>query len=126
MIVPEIRNRLWDYIGGTARELGMKSLVVGGIDDHAHLLLSLPSTICIAEAIQKIKANSSRWVHETFPHRELFGWQKGYGAFSIGIAQVDSTIAYIRGQETHHRRIGFRDEFVSFVERHGLVWQDDF
>jgi REP element-mobilizing transposase RayT len=93
-IVPEIRDRLWAFMGGTARELGMSALIVGGVDDHAHLLLSLPPTIAIAEAVKKLKANSCRWLHENFPQRRSFQWQKGYGAFSVGISQVNETIAY--------------------------------
>ena len=99
--------------------------MVGGIEDHVHLLLSLPATITLAEAIQKLKANSSRWVHESFPARELFGWQKGYGAFSIGISQVETTIQYIKNQPKHHRRVDSRQELAAFVKRHGLTFYDD-
>ena len=125
LIVPEIRDRLWAFLGGTARELGIKALMVGGIEDHAHLLLSLPATISLAEAIQKVKANSSRWVHQTFPKRELFDWQKGYGAFSIGIAQVDRTVRYIKDQPKHHRRTDFRQELATFLAKHGMTLRED-
>ena len=125
LIVPEIRDRLWAFLGGTARELAMKALMVGGIEDHAHLLISLPPTISVAEGIQKLKANSSRWVHETFPRHQRFGWQKGYGSFSIGISQVASTIAYIKNQAKHHRHMDFRQELAVFLEKHGLTLQDD-
>jgi REP element-mobilizing transposase RayT len=125
LIVSKIRERLWAFLGGTARELGMKVLIVGGIEDHVHLLLSLPATISVAEAIHKLKANSSRWVHQTFPARRLFGWQKGYGAFSIGVAQAETTIQYIKNQQEHHRKIDFRQELAAFLEKHGLAFQDD-
>ena len=125
LIVPEIRERLWAFLGGTARELGMKALIVGGIEDHTHLLLSLPATISLAEAMQKVKANSSRWVHETSPTRALFSWQKGYGAFSIGITQVNATIQYIRNQAVRHRRVDFREELAAFVKKHGLTFYED-
>src|SRR5436190_17279619 len=83
IITSELQERLWPYMGGIARDNGMKALAIGGIEDHVHLLLSLPSTLAIAKAIQWIKGNSSKWVHETFPDLAHFAWQEGYGAFSI-------------------------------------------
>ncbi len=101
----------------------MRALIIGGTGDHVHILLSVPGTISISEAIQKLKANSSRWVHEN-GHR-LFAWQKGYGAFSIGMAQVEHTTNYIRSQEEHHRRMDFQAEFRCFLDKHGITLQDD-
>jgi REP element-mobilizing transposase RayT len=104
--------------------LDFKALAVGAVEDHAHLLVSLPATICVAEAVQKLKANSSRWMHETFPQARSFEWQKGYGAFSVGISQVDATMAYIGRQEEHHRRVDFMGELAAFVKKHGLEWRE--
>ncbi len=84
LITPELQDRLWPYLGGIAREHKMKLLAAGGVEDHVHALLSIPSTLSIAKAIQLLKGNSSKWIHETFPDQRLFGWQEGYGAFSIG------------------------------------------
>lgn len=78
-ISPEIRERLWAYLGGIARENGMRALAVGGTDDHVHMLVSLPSTLSIAKAVQFIKGGSSKWMHETFPSMGAFAWQEGYG-----------------------------------------------
>ena len=89
LITPELQERLWPYIGGIARDNRMKALAIGGIDDHVHILLSIPCTLAIAKAIQLIKGGSSKWVHETFPKHRTFAWQEGYGAFSIGISQID-------------------------------------
>ena len=74
MISAPLRDRLWPYLGGIARKHGMKSLAVGGVEDHVHLLLSLPSKINVAKALQLIKGGSSKWVHDTFPeHRHFAG-----------------------------------------------------
>jgi REP element-mobilizing transposase RayT len=121
MIAPQIQPRLWAYIGGTAREHEMKALGVGGMEDHVHLLLSLPSSVPIASAMREIKSASSRWLHETCAI-ETFEWQEGYGAFSIGWAQMHDTLAYIARQEEHHRKRDFQAEFVAFLVKHHIEY----
>ena len=71
MISPEVRERLWAYLGGIARENGMKALAIGGTDDHVHVLVSLPSTLPVAKAIQLLKGGSSKWLHDTFPGMKI-------------------------------------------------------
>ena len=124
MLTPEIRERLWPYLGGIARENGMKALAIGGVADHVHLLISLPPTLSLSKAMQLLKGNSSKWIHETFPNLRGLAWQEGYAAFSIGISAVDDTIAYIRRQEEHHRHRTFREEVTLFLERHGIAHDD--
>ena len=87
-ITPDLQERLWPYFGGIARENKMRALSVGGIEDHVHVLLSLPSTMPISKAMHLIKGGSSKWVHDTFPEHHAFAWQEGYGAFSIGVSHV--------------------------------------
>jgi REP element-mobilizing transposase RayT len=118
-IVAELQERLWAYMGGIARENGMKALAVAGTEDHAHLLLSLPSTMTISDAMQRIKGGSSLWLHEGCGLMG-FEWQKGYGAFSIGCSQMVATVAYIAGQQEHHRKRDFQAEFLSILKRHGI------
>ena len=120
----EIQERLWPYLGGIARENKMKALKVGGVEDHVHILLSLPSTLEIAKAVQLLKGNSSMWIHETFPKLKTFEWQEGYGAFSIGVSGVDDTIKYIENQAEHHRRQSFKDELKAFLKRHELEYEE--
>ena len=93
LITPDMQARLWPYFGGIARNHKMKVIQAGGVEDHVHLLLSLPSTLEIAKAVQLLKGNSSKWVHETFADQQAFEWQAGYGAFSIGISGMADTIA---------------------------------
>jgi REP element-mobilizing transposase RayT len=120
----EIRPRLHAYLGGIARENDMKALAVSGVEDHVHILLSLKPTMSLSKAMQLIKGGSSLWLHETFPKLKEFGWQEGYGAFSIGISQIDDTIAYIARQEEHHRKISFQDELRAILKRHGIEWDE--
>ena len=109
-------------MGGIARENKMRALAIGGVADHVHLLLSIPSTLSIAKAMQLIKGSSSKWVHETYPEFKEFEWQEGYGAFTVGISQVPDTKFYIVNQREHHRSKSFQEEFIAFLERHGIEY----
>jgi len=120
MIHPDIQERLWAFIGGIARENKMKALVVGGIQDHIHALVSIPSTITISKAVQQIKGASSKWIHETFPAEKDFAWQDGYGAFSVSSSMTGDVIRYIKGQEDHHRKKTFQEEYLELLEKCGV------
>jgi putative transposase len=120
----DLRNRLWPYLGGIARENKIKALAIGGMDDHVHMLISLPTTLSLAKALQLLKGNSSKWIHEKFPRLHPFEWQEEYGAFSIGISAVDDTVRYIRNQAEHDRKRSFREEFVAMLRRHSLDYDE--
>jgi len=124
MITPELQSRLFQYIGGIARENKIKLLSAGGVADHVHLLISMPSTISIAKAIQLIKGGSSKWIHETFPEQRLFEWQQGYGAFSIGVSDIERTVNYINNQAEHHGKMNFKTEFLAFLKKHDIEYDE--
>lgn len=126
MITPDLQPRLLEYMGGIARENKIKLLVAGGVDDHVHLLVSMPSTISISKAMQLIKGGSSKWIHETFPEHGLFEWQEGYGAFSIGISDVERTTEYINHQPEHHKKMDFKTEFRAFLKKHGIEYDEKY
>ena len=119
VLTPDIRERLWPYMGGIAKRNGIVPKCIGGVADHAHLLLALPTTMAIAKAVQLIKAGSSGWIRESFPNLRNFAWQQGYGAFSVGISQIPETVHYIEQQFEHHRTRTFKEEYLSFLKRHG-------
>ena len=114
-----MKARLWAYIGGIAKSKGFKALAVGGTRDHVHVLLSLPATLAVAKAVQLVKGGSSKWMNDHLDRRS-FAWQDSYGAFSIGISQVERTIRYINNQTRHHAKVGFQEEFRQILERHGM------
>ena len=118
----DLESRLWSYLGGIARENRMKALAIGGTADHVHALLSLPGMMSFAKAVQLIKGGSSKWIHETFPQQEKFGWPEGYGAFSVSASQVPKAIAYINNQREHHRRKSFQEEFIELLKKHGIEY----
>jgi putative transposase len=111
-------------MGGIARQNDFKSLAIGGVEDHVHLLLSLPATIPISKAMQLIKGGSSKWIHETFPNQRLFAWQKKYGAFSVSVSQLDTVTNYINNQPEHHRTKSFQEEFLEFLKKHRIEFDE--
>ena len=117
-ITPELQTRLFPYIGGIARKNKMKLISAGGVDDHVHLFISLPKTLNIAHAMQLVKGGSSKWIHDEFTEHPKFEWQEGYGAFSIGIGEVERTVKYISNQAEHHKKRDFKTEFISFLDKH--------
>ena len=124
LITPELQERLWPYLGGIARQNEMKAIEIGGVADHVHMLLSLPSTLSIAKAMQLIKGGSSKWVHDSFPEHRLFGWQVKYGAFGVSVSLLDKTIQYIQTQAEHHRKMTFQEEFLALLKKHDIVYDE--
>jgi REP element-mobilizing transposase RayT len=114
-----MRPRLFEYVGGLARGLGMRPLRVGGTDNHIHLLLGLPASLSIAKAMQLIKTNSSKWIHET-KLGDTFSWQRGYGAFSVSASDIPRVQDYIDNQAIHHNGLSFEDELLTLLQRYGV------
>jgi REP element-mobilizing transposase RayT len=119
MIKPDWEPRLFAYIGGILNNERGKLLAAGGMEDHIHILASLPATISLADAASVIKSNSSRFIHEELQYAG-FDWQKGYAAFSVSISVQEAVDKYIRGQKEHHQRRSFQEEYIEFLEKHNV------
>ncbi len=124
LITAPLRERLWPFLGGIARQNKMCALEIGGVADHVHILLSTPATMPIAKAMQLIKGGSSKWIHENFPDQRLFAWQEKYGAFSVSVSQLDTIIAYIKKQPEHHRKMTFQEEFTALLKKHKMEYDE--
>ena len=125
-LIPKIKARLIPYIGGIAKQNGLKLIKGGGTRDHLHVLISAIPTITIAKAVQYLKGGSSYWIHKTFPKLTNFEWQKGYGAFSISIKQIDQVVSYIENQEEHHRIKTYKEEFIELLKIHKIDFDDKY
>lgn len=121
-----VRERLWSYLGGIARENGMTALEIGGVADHIHILLSIPANLALSKAVQLIKGGSSHWIKDAFPELAEFAWQDGYGAFTVSHSQLDAVRDYIRDQAEHHRTRTFAEEYRAFLERHEVQFDERF
>ncbi len=126
LITTELQSRLYEYVGGIVREQKGVLLEMGGIQDHVHLLAKLSPTIAISDVLRIIKANSSKWVNETFELSRPFAWQRGFGAFSVSASNTDEVSHYIRNQEQHHRKLTFREEYRLFLSRHGIEFNEKY
>jgi len=118
------RDELFQVLGGTANNLGCQSLIVGGVEDHVHMLFQLGRTITIADAIGKIKSTSSAWVKQTRAVSTAFHWQSGYAAFSVSQSSVDAVRQYIFTQDEHHKKQSFQDELREWLTRYEIAWDE--
>ena len=125
IIVPEWRERLHAYMGGILNSMGAFPQAIGGVADHVHLLVGLKATHCLADVMCDLKRGSSEWVHGTIGER-AFAWQEGYGAFTVSANVRDGVRLYIARQEEHHRTLTFREEYLEFLRRGGVEFDERF
>jgi len=118
----ELKVELFSYMGGIITQLRGKPLLIGGPKDHVHLLFVLPCSLSVADLMEKVKANSSKWVKNRWQNRSHFAWQTGYTAFSVSQSNLESVKRYIASQETHHRRITFQEEVLAFLKKHEIAY----
>lgn len=115
------REEVWNYLENVALNIDCKALAVGGGLDHVHILLRHSASASLADIVKKLKSNSSRWMRER--HSPRFGWQNGYAAFSVSQSRAAEVAAYIYGQEAHHKRVDFEDEYVSLLKRNEIRFE---
>ncbi len=118
-LTDDIRERVFNYMGGIIRNLGGSSQIIGGMPDHVHILLRYRPDAALSELIRDIKSNSSKWIHEEL-RRPDFAWQEGYSIFSVGKSGENKVIAYIQNQEKHHKTMDSKNELLKLLEKHGI------
>ena len=121
---PGIRKELHRYLGGILRHLDCQPIIVDGVEDHVHLLAVLSRTCQAAEMVKEVKRGSSLWIKEKDPTLQDFAWQNGYGIFSLGFSQIEGVRHYIAGQEAHHQKATFQDEFRALLRRYEIAFDE--
>jgi len=119
-----LRDELHRYLGGILTNLECQPIIVGGVEDHVHLLCALSRTCDAAAMVKEVKRGSSLWLKTKSPDLADFAWQNGYGIFSIGFSQIESVREYIAGQEEHHRKVSFQDEFRQLLRRYEIEFDE--
>ena len=124
MIGASIRGELHAYVGGILGDLKCVPIAVNGTADHVHVLCGLSRTISLADLIEEVKKSSSKWIKTKSPMLRNFQWQGGYAASSVSESNVDAVKAYVEGQEEHHRKMTFQEEYVAFLKRHHIEYDE--
>jgi len=119
-----LREELHRYLGGILNQLDCQPIMVGGVEDHVHLLCALARTCQPAEMVKEVKRGSTLWIKSKDATVQDFAWQNGYGIFSIGFSQIEEVRHYIAEQESHHQKISFQDEFRRLLKRYEIEYDE--
>lgn len=122
----DLKSHLFPYLGGIIRAHDSKALIINGPADHIHILASLAAKHSLSDLMRELKADSSGWIHKTFPNQQTFAWQIGYGAFGVSHSNLPDVEHYIANQEEHHRKISFQEEFVAFLKKHEIQYDEKY
>lgn len=125
-LTDDLRERLIRYIGGIVRRANGKLLEANGPSDHLHLVISTATRPAIPDLLRDIKANSSGWIHHTFPEHKTFAWQDGYAAFSVSKSVLPKVTEYVRNQREHHRAVTFEEELIELLRRHEVEFDEKY
>ena len=116
------RENVFAYMAGTSKELNGFAIKVGGFYDHAHLLVRIPAKIAVSEFVGQLKASTSKHINDTSGLIYKFGWQDGYGAFTVSVSAKDAVVAYIENQMEHHKKQAFEDEYLAMLAKHEVEY----
>jgi REP element-mobilizing transposase RayT len=123
-LTADIADRLYPYIRGIVREERGVVYDINGIEDHLHKYLRWRVDMSISDLMRVVKANSSKWVHQTFPNLADFAWQEGYAAFTVSKSQEPAVKRYIQGQAEHHKKEDFKSELIRLLRVHGVEFDE--
>lgn len=126
LIRSEFKEELYKYIAGIIRNQRQKLIAINGMSDHVHILTGLRPAMALADLVRDIKADSSNFINKKRWVQGRFSWQEGYGAFSYGHSQLDTIIRYIQNQEQHHRRRTFKDEYLAWLKKFEVAFEEKY
>lgn len=124
-IKKEHSKNLYAYIGSILKSHKSIPIAINGVGDHIHILCVLSKNIALSDLVSKIKSNSSRWIKTVDKCYKTFGWQGGYGGFSVSSSMHDKTVEYIKNQEKHHKKMTFREEYLKFLKEYGVDFDEE-
>ena len=116
----EDENELYAYIGGMIKEISSHPIIINGTANHIHILATLSKNISLSAFIKKIKENSSRWIKTKGVNYKDFEWQGGYSGYSVSHSKINAVEKYIANQKEHHKKVSFRDEYITFIKECGI------
>lgn len=122
----EHKKELYAYIGAIIKDNGSIPILINGVEDHVHILCVMSKNISLAKFVEEIKRHSSRWIKSRDEHYRLFAWQNGYSGFSVSSSVVEKTKLYIQNQESHHRKMTFKEELIAFLKEFKVDYDEKY
>ena len=120
------RSDLFGVIGNLINEMGCKTLLINGVEDHVHCLFAIKPNLSVSDVMKSIKSKSSKWINDNSLTSQRFEWQKGFGCFSYGKSQIPRVYEYVKNQEEHHRKRTFHDEYVELLKLYGVDFDEKY
>ncbi len=124
LIKQKVEKQLYSYMARVFKECDSPAIIIGGTENHVHILFSLSKRYRLSKVVEDVKKSSSKWIKTKGPEYKNFYWQNGYGAFSIGTSGKMATIKYIRNQKEHHRNRTFQAEFLKFLNKYQIKYDE--
>ena len=122
----EDKSELYSYIGSIIKDNESIPIMINGVEDHIHVLCVMSKNIALAKFVEEIKRHSSRWIKTKGNYYIKFAWQGGYGGFSVSPSLHDKTKQYIQNQEKHHKKMGFKEEYLLFLKEYGIGYNEKY
>ena len=126
MIHADMEPRLFEYLGGIVSGNKARLLEINGTANHVHLLIRESKSVADQVFIGLLKGDSSRWVNVTLQKTGHFSWQNGYAWFSVGPADVNRAVNYIRKQKEHHQSASFENEYRQFLKKYEIEHDEQY
>ena len=123
-IPKEFKEGLYAYQAGIFKQWDSPAIIIGGVEDHVHALLSLSKNHPLKKIVEEVKKGSSKWMKIDGPRNKDFYWQNGYAAFSVSESNAPEVKNYIQNQEEHHRKMTFQDELRKLLDRHHIDYDE--
>ncbi len=120
------RDELHKYIAGIIKGKGQKPIIVNGVADHIHAFIGLKPSMAISDLVRDIKNNATNFINDNRFIRGRFQWQEGYGVFSYSHSHIESVYNYILNQEEHHRKKSFREEYLDFLKKFEVDYDEKY
>ncbi|MCK9208475.1 MAG: IS200/IS605 family transposase [Salinivirgaceae bacterium] len=126
MLHENIRHRVFEYVSGIVTEMKHKSIIVNGVSNHIHIFVGLNPNISISDTVHDIKRSSSLFINSEKLCRGHFAWQEGYGAFTYSRSHINNVYKYIQNQEKHHKKVLFKEEYIQFLKKFEIDYDERF
>ncbi|MEW6774601.1 MAG: IS200/IS605 family transposase [Bacteroidota bacterium] len=126
LIQKEWEERLYQYITGIIRAKEQKLIAINGMPDHIHIFIGMKPSCCLSDLVREVKKSSNDFINENKLSKFKFSWQEGYGAFSYSHSQIDAVAKYILNQKEHHRKVTFKEEYVDFLKKFEIEYDEKY